>query len=403
MKSRFVADGYTLGASPLPEIHRVPGDANRYHDGGTPERFRRGMTLLAVTYIAILIAEWVALVAMFPAGDSLSRASLWALKTAAVLAWQFFVIIANRAVVTRGENLGHLWGWANRITLARGVLLALLAGYLFVPEPRGPAAWLPASIYAIAAMADFLDGFVARKTNTRTEMGAFMDGEFDGAGILLVMAVAVQYGRIPPAFVLVGLAKPLYAAGLLAHRKLGGQIHDIPPSYMRRRLAGFQMGVTAVILYPPVAPQLALLAESLVGFPFLVGFARDFLAASGRIDTQAPAYQKWKGRLGRFLFCRLPPWLRFASLALALTRTVIAIVPGSSGLDALAMVQILSLVLIGVVKSSGVTAVATAVATAVFLAAELFAATQGRLDWAGIASTAVVLLLLILRPARKHA
>ena len=379
-------------------------------------RFRNGLNRITFVYLGILVAEWVALAH----GDSFFRSSLWVLKTGTVLAWQYAILSANRIKLTRGENLGQIWGWANRITLARGVFLALFAGFLFKPEASGWAAWLPGSIYSIAAIGDFLDGFIARKTGTRTEMGAFMDGEFDGAGILLVMVLAVQYDRLPAPFLLIALAKPAYAAILRIRRMLGGRLSDLPSSYMRRRLAGFQMGVAAVILFPPVDGSLAFLAETLVGLPFLAGFLRDGLAATCRLDPTNPAYLRWKGRLGRCLFSRLPPLLRFASLALASVRIAQAVRGASRGLDAfapwrsavlslspglqesaaraLATSQVSALILLAI----GRPAVAAVSAALVFILTEVLRTSQGRPDAMGLASVAAALLLLILHTGQQR-
>ena len=201
-----------------------------------------------------------------------------------------------------GENLRHLWGAANRITLARGGLLALLAGFLFAPEAPGLRGWLPALLYAAAAAADALDGFWARRTGTRTRLGALLDGELDGVGLLLAMTLTVQYGRLPAAFLAIGLAKPAYAAALAIQRLAGGHSRDLPPSYLRRRLAGFQMGVAAVCLWPLARPPGTTLAQALIGLPFLAGFLRDGLAAGGLLDPLHPAYRLWKARLGRLAF-----------------------------------------------------------------------------------------------------
>ncbi len=234
-----------------------------------------------------------------------------------------------------GDNLARLWGAANRITLARGALLALLAGFLFVPEAPGLAAWLPALLYAAAAAADALDGFWARRTGSLTRLGALLDGELDGVGLLLAVALAVQYGRLPPAFLAVGLAKPAYAAALGLRRLAGGRLHDLPPSYLRRRLAGFQMGVAAVCLCPLAGPPATVLAQALIGVPLLAGFLRDGLAACGLLDPSHPAYRRWKGRFGRLAFAWAPRVLRAAAGAAAALRIAAALSSRLRGEDLL--------------------------------------------------------------------
>jgi phosphatidylglycerophosphate synthase len=213
-------------------------------------------------------------------------------------------------------------------------LLALLAGFLFAPEAPDLRGWLPALLYTAAAAADALDGFWARRTGTSTRLGALLDGELDGVGLLVAMALAVQYGRLPAAFLAIGLAKPAYAAALAVQRLAGGRARELPPSYLRRRLAGFQMGLAAVFLWPLAGPPGTTLAQALIGLPFLAGFLRDGLAAGGLLDTGHPAYLRWKARLGRLAFLWTPPVLRAAAGAAAALRIAAALAAGLGGREA---------------------------------------------------------------------
>jgi CDP-diacylglycerol--glycerol-3-phosphate 3-phosphatidyltransferase len=385
--------------------------SSREHD----LRFRRGILVLAVVYLLVL-AGIAALAASWPRPASAVRGAWWALKVAAILAWQLAFLLANRRQALEGGNLRHLWGAANRLTLARGVLLALLAGFLFAPAPSGLLGWLPALLYAVAAVADFLDGFWAKRTGTQTRLGALLDGELDGIGILVAVALAVQYGHLPAPFLV--LAKPAYAAGLGIHRLLGGRVHELPASYLRRRLAGFQMGIAAVFLWPIARPPSTTLAQILIGVPLLTGFLRDGLAASGLLDPAQASYQRWKGRLGRLAFGWGPPVLRAvagAAAALRLTFAAIAAVRGGDVLAAwrssallwppparpaaaaaAAALQLLALVIL----AAGRPRRAVAASALLFLLLEGLRAFQGRLDAVGAVSLTAALLLYVLRPAR---
>jgi CDP-diacylglycerol--glycerol-3-phosphate 3-phosphatidyltransferase len=286
-------------------------------------RFRRGLALLGPIYLLLATAGGVAV--GFLRGPTAGW--LWAAKTGAVLAYQLGFLILIRRQALAGRDLEHLWGAANRLTLLRGALLALLAGFLFAPRPAewsGSAwarwaTWLPALIYALAAAADFADGYWAKHTGTQTRLGALLDGELDGLGILLAAGLAVQYQSLPPIFLVIGLAKPLYALGLFTRRLRGRPIHELPASRLRRRLAGFQMGLLAVFLWPVARPPATILAECLIGLPFLLGFVRDGLAASGHLDPLHPGYQRLKAFLARLTSAWLPPVLR---LVLGLTASL---------------------------------------------------------------------------------
>ena len=66
------------------------------------------------------------------------------------------------------ESLNHALypslGWANRLTILRGFLIALCAGFLWQRFNHTLLLWLPAFFYSVAAILDRVDGFVARTT-----------------------------------------------------------------------------------------------------------------------------------------------------------------------------------------------------------------------------------------------
>ena len=68
-------------------------------------------------------------------------------------------------------------GAANWLTLLRGGLIAVLAGFVFQPalsdgSLAGWIAWAPAALYIAAAALDGADGFLARVTGSATRRGS---------------------------------------------------------------------------------------------------------------------------------------------------------------------------------------------------------------------------------------
>ncbi|OHD21415.1 MAG: hypothetical protein A2Y38_16055 [Spirochaetes bacterium GWB1_59_5] len=360
-------------------------------------RFQRGMARLALIYLATGCSPFLLLYLVPELRDSGFNPLPGTLKMGSILAWQFCFLLRSRDLVLRGGNLEHMWGWANQVTLARGVLLAGLGVFLFVPEPAGAGSWIPAVLYAVAGAADFLDGYIAKRTDTRTEMGALLDGHLDGIGILISFSLAVQYGHLPVPFLALGLAKPLYYLYITIHTWLGGQTRGLPPSYMRRRLAGFLMGLAAAVLWPGIDSSIAILGAGLVGIPFLVGFLRDALAVSMRFDTQNPEYQAWRGKIGRTLFGRLPLLLHITAGLSVITRVALyATMPIRGGAVVLAGVLVFSLVVIAVGRPKKL----FAPACMVFLSVEVFRSSGTGLDITGALSLASALALFIFRPWR---
>lgn len=177
------------------------------------------------------------------------------------------------------------FGAGNNLTLVRGILLAALAGFLFSPLPPRELAWLPGLIYTLAATADQFDGYLARRSKQVTQLGEMLDLSLDGLGVLIASVLVVQYGQVPAWYLLVGLARYLFLAGIWLRRRLGKPVYALPTSSTRRPFAGAQMGLMAVVMWPVFSPPFTSLAATLFAIPFLIGFAHDWLQVSGASVT----------------------------------------------------------------------------------------------------------------------
>jgi CDP-diacylglycerol---glycerol-3-phosphate 3-phosphatidyltransferase len=232
--------------------------------------------LASASYLAavytVLRLEWQA-----------AAASRWLGLTSLTILYLLVVLGRNLDKNSRpGEDrlLPDL-GWGNWMTLLRGVLVANLVGFLFSPRPQGWLAWLPGILYSLAITADALDGYLARRTNHATRLGGILDISFDGLGVLAAALLIIQYGRVPPWYVLVAFARYAFLAGIKVRRWRGKPVYELPGSVHRRIFAGIQFIFIAVVLYPVFLPPLTWAAATLFALPFLAGFVRDWLVVSG--------------------------------------------------------------------------------------------------------------------------
>jgi CDP-diacylglycerol--glycerol-3-phosphate 3-phosphatidyltransferase len=215
-----------------------------------------------------------------------------------------------------GPLLGDI-GAGNHATIARGVLIAQLPGYLLVPWPSGWQAWLPALTFTLSLAADYLDGFLARRADRVTGMGEVLDIEFDGLGLMGATALAVHYGQLPLVYFLtVGCARYVFLLVSWLARRAGRPVHPLPPSNTRRPLAGVTMELAAAALWPIVASTLMTLAGAIVALPFLAGFLRDGAAVLGWIDPTSARYRRVRAAIIRMATSFLPPILRASVLVL---------------------------------------------------------------------------------------
>jgi phosphatidylglycerophosphate synthase len=173
------------------------------------------------------------------------------------------------------RGLGH----ANRVTLLRATLVALVAGSVAAPQ------WLPVHALlccalALAALAlDGLDGAVARRTRSDTAFGASFDMELDAFFILVLSSACWLIGRAGVWVLAIGLMRYAMLVAARVWPRLRG---NVPPSFFAKLVCVLQIAALVIALLPwtPVSLASALLAIALV--LLTISFGRDVLWLLGR-------------------------------------------------------------------------------------------------------------------------
>ncbi len=251
-------------------------------------------------------------------------APYWTLLAGAAMAVQLAILWWALPQNRRAPDtpLRAALGLANHLTLVRGLLTCLLAGFLFAPLPAGALAWAPALLYGLERAIDFVDGWVARRTRGETLLGSILDIEFDGLGLLIAAVLGVQYGLLPGWYLLLGLTRPLFALGLLWRRRRGRVVHDLPPSDHRRVIAGLQTGFVSIVLWPVWSSEATRWAACCFAVPLVLSFARDWLVVSGVVDAGTSGYAGARRAAKRWVEGRLPPAARLSAGGLAVALLV---------------------------------------------------------------------------------
>jgi len=182
-------------------------------------------------------------------------------------------------------------GAANWISLGRAAAVVLLAGFLpcalLSPQSEGSGtlAWAAGMLYLFISLADLCDGYAARRQNRQTELGKGLDIETDAAGLLIAGLVAVGFKRLPVIYLLVGLAYYLFIFGIRQRQKRGLPVVSLRSRPSSRIIAGCQMGLVGLALMPVFHPVFTFLAAYIFMTPLLLGFLRDWLVVSCRLQT----------------------------------------------------------------------------------------------------------------------
>jgi len=175
-----------------------------------------------------------------------------------------------------------LFGLANALTLVRGALYAVVAGFVLVP-PGADLNWVPAVAYGAGVALDALDGTVARTVGRETALGERLDMAFDTFGFVVAPVVAVAWGALPAWYLSLSAARYAYRGGLAWRRRRGRPVFEPPDSDVGRHLAGVQMVFLTAALAPAVPRAASLTLAPVVLAPSLAVFARDFLVVTGRL------------------------------------------------------------------------------------------------------------------------
>lgn len=83
----------------------------------------------------------------------------------------------------------------NALTMVRIFCTPLMVLMFLLPIPKGIGVFIALSIYVLACLTDFLDGYIARKYNLITDFGKFMDQIADKF-ITTTAMILVLFGKI---------------------------------------------------------------------------------------------------------------------------------------------------------------------------------------------------------------
>ena len=161
-------------------------------------------------------------------------------------------------------NAGPGLGPANRLTLVRAATVLPLAPVAFLPGGlTGAGYWWIVGLSALALVLDGVDGPVARRTGTESDLGARFDMELDAFLLLALSGLLWRSGKVGAWVLLVGGLRYLFVFGGLLWPPLRGAL---PPS-LRRKVVCVLQGIVLVTCLAPVirpAQATALVAAALL-------------------------------------------------------------------------------------------------------------------------------------------
>jgi cardiolipin synthase len=94
----------------------------------------------------------------------------------------------------------------NLLTWARILLIPLVVGVYYLPLPLGEQNFIATAAFLVAAVTDWIDGWLARKLNQMSAFGAFLDPVADKLMVAAALVMLVKLDRADAilAFIIIG-------------------------------------------------------------------------------------------------------------------------------------------------------------------------------------------------------
>lgn len=196
--------------------------------------------------------------------------------------WVAFALYACIACLVITFWPHGLLGWANRVTLVRAVLVALMAGALAANTFVG-AIWQWLALAVIALLLDGIDGWIARRTKSHSLFGARFDMELDALLILLLCAGLLRLESLGLWVLMIGGMRYFFVAASWQFPWLSEPLFE---SFRRKAICVWQ--VVALLL--ALTPLTSHFASSLLAISALLSLLYSFGFDIWWLNRQAKRY-----------------------------------------------------------------------------------------------------------------
>ncbi|MFE6255172.1 CDP-alcohol phosphatidyltransferase family protein [Agromyces sp. NPDC057865] len=198
------------------------------------------------------------------AADALPAVGWWAALT---------YLVVSTALLLRGLRRGQAvrFGWANVVTATRSALVGIITGLVVASfiEPIPVGLLIGLAVPALAL--DAVDGWVARRTDSITELGARFDMEVDAFLLLVLSAFVAQL--LGPWVLAIGLMRYAF---VVAGWVLPWMRGHLPPRYWRKVVTAVQ-GIALALAASGLAPMLAGVGVAIALALLVESFGRDVI------------------------------------------------------------------------------------------------------------------------------
>ncbi len=138
------------------------------------------------------------------------------------------------------------------LTWARIAMIPMIIGVFYLPESILPGHWKNATactLFTLAAITDGFDGYLARKYQLTTPLGAFLDPVADKLMVSAALVVLLALGRIDEFVALVIIGREITVSALREWMAHVGAAASVAVNWLGKLKTVMQMVAIPVLLY----------------------------------------------------------------------------------------------------------------------------------------------------------
>jgi CDP-diacylglycerol--glycerol-3-phosphate 3-phosphatidyltransferase/cardiolipin synthase len=144
------------------------------------------------------------------------------------------------------------------LTWLRILLIPVFVGVYYLPDawlaPAGKN-WLAMSIFAVAAITDWLDGWLARRLGLTSAFGAFLDPVADKLMVAAALILLVALGRADAYLAIIIIGREIAISALREWMAELGAGKSVAVAFAGKLKTVAQMtAIIALLLYEPLIP-----------------------------------------------------------------------------------------------------------------------------------------------------
>ena len=144
------------------------------------------------------------------------------------------------------------------LTWLRISLIPVFVGVYYLPDawlaPAGKN-WLAMAIFAVAALTDWLDGWLARKLGLTSAFGAFLDPVADKLMVAAALILLVALGRADAYLAIIIIGREITISALREWMAEVGAAKSVAVAFVGKLKTAAQMtAIIALLLYEPLIP-----------------------------------------------------------------------------------------------------------------------------------------------------